>query len=101
VALVPPPIVRKEIALDASKLEPLTGVYELAPNFRLTVTREGDALFAQGTDQPKFPLYAEAETDFFLKAVDAQISFIRDSDGKVNGIVVYQNGGKTEGKRVK
>ena len=100
VALVPPPIVRKEIVLDASKLEPLTGVYQLANNFRLTVTREGNSLFVQGTDQPKFPLYAEAETDFFLKAVDAQISFIKDPDGKFNGLVLYQNG-KIEGKRVK
>ncbi|HEY0241156.1 MAG TPA: serine hydrolase [Gemmatimonadaceae bacterium] len=101
VALVAPPKVRKEVAVDPSKLEPLTGVYELASNFRLTITREGSSLFAQGTDQPKFPLFAEAETEFFLKAVDAQISFVKDSDGKFSSLLLYQNGGKISGKRVK
>jgi serine-type D-Ala-D-Ala carboxypeptidase/endopeptidase len=101
VELVAAPKARTAIVLDSSKLEPLTGVYELANNFRLTVTREGSSLFAQGTDQPKFPLYAEAETEFFLKVVDAQISFIRDSNGGFSGLVLHQNGAKISGRRVK
>lgn len=101
VELVRPPKARTAITLDESKLEPLTGVYELAPSFRLTVTREGASLFAQGTDQPRFPLYAEAETEFFLKAVDAQISFMRDASGKFDSLVLYQGGAKIPGKRVK
>jgi CubicO group peptidase (beta-lactamase class C family) len=101
VELVAAPKARTAIALDPSRLEPLTGVYELANNFRLTVTREGSSLFAQGTDQPKFPLYAETETEFFLKAVDAQISFIKDSGGIFSSLILYQNGGRISGRRVK
>ena len=101
VTLVPPPKLRKEVVLDASKLQPLTGVYELANNFRLTISREGASLFAQGTDQPKFPLYAEAETEFFLKAVDAQISFVKDSSGQFSSLLLHQGGARIPGKRVK
>jgi D-alanyl-D-alanine-carboxypeptidase/D-alanyl-D-alanine-endopeptidase len=101
VELVAAPKARTAIAVDPSKLEPLTGVYELANNFRLTVTRQGSSLFAQGTDQPKFPLYAETETEFFLKAVDAQISFIKDSGGIFSSLILYQNGGRIPGRRVK
>ncbi|HZI99262.1 MAG TPA: serine hydrolase [Gemmatimonadaceae bacterium] len=92
---------RTEIAVDGSKLERLTGVYQLAPDFQLTVTREGMSLFAQATGQPKFPLFAEAETEFFLKVVDAQISFVKDPDGRFNSLVLHQGGANIPGKRVK
>jgi CubicO group peptidase (beta-lactamase class C family) len=92
---------RKEIVVPESKLEPLTGVYQLAPEFQLTVTREGGSLFAQATAQPKFPLFAETETEFFLKVVDAQITFVKDPDGKVNSLILHQGGANIPGKRVK
>jgi CubicO group peptidase (beta-lactamase class C family) len=92
---------RKEIVVEEAKLEPLTGVYELAPNFQLTITREGSALFAQATGQPKFPLFAEAETEFFLKVVDAQLSFVKDATGQFNSLVLHQGGANIPGKRVK
>ena len=104
VELVPPPQPvrqRTEIALDSVKLMPLVGVYELSPAFRIEITREGAALFAQPTAQPKFPLFAESELEFFLKVVDAQISFVRDSAGKVNQIVLHQGGANIPGKRIK
>ena len=92
---------RKEIAVDSTRLETLVGVYELAPNFQLAVTREGASLFVQATGQPKFPLFAESDSEFFLKVVDAQISFIKDSAGKVNQIVLHQGGANIPGNRVK
>ena len=104
VELVPPPKPirqRTEISLDSVKVMPLVGVYELSPTFRIEITREGAALFAQPTAQPKFRLFAESESEFFLKVVDAQISFIRDSAGKVNQIVLHQGGANIPGKRVK
>lgn len=92
---------RTEIAVEGSKLDPLTGVYALAPDFQLTITREGSSLFAQATGQPKFPLFAEAETEFFLKVVDAQISFVKDANGKFNSLVLHQGGANIPGRRVK
>ena len=104
VALAAPPEPakqRKEIALDSTKLQPLVGVYQLAPNFQVAVTREGASLFIQATDQPKFPIFAESELEFFLKVVDAQFSFIRDANGQVNQLVLHQGGANIAGLRVK
>ncbi len=95
-----PPKARVEIALDASKLDALVGVYELAPGFQLTVTKEGSSLFAQATGQQKVQLYPESETEFFLKVVDAQVTFVKDASGKVDQIVLHQGGGNMPGKRV-
>jgi hypothetical protein len=47
---------------------------------------------AQATNQPKFPLFAESETMFFLKLVDAQVEFFKDDKGNVTHLVLHQGG---------
>lgn len=91
---------RTEIQTDPARLDPLVGVYELAPNFRLAITKEGNSLFGQATGQGKVQLYAESETEFFLKVTDAQITFVKDASGKVDQIILHQGGANIPGKRV-
>ena len=100
VPLTPVPKVHVEITLSAALLERYVGRYELAPNFVLTITRDGTQLFAQATGQPRFEMFAEGVGAFFLKAVDAQVTFTTGSDGVVTGLVLHQNGGNLPGKRL-
>ncbi len=86
------PSERVEVKLPVHKLGPYVGEYALTPQVTATVTLEGEQLMGQLTGQPKFPLFAESETKFFLRAVDAQMEFERDAGGKVTGFVLYQNG---------
>jgi CubicO group peptidase (beta-lactamase class C family) len=88
----PPPKEYKEVAIDPKILDNYVGSYQLAPNFILTVTREGDHLFTQATGQGKVEVFPESEHDFFLKVVDAQITFETDSQGKATGLVLHQGG---------
>ena len=97
--LLEPPKVRKEIAVDEKILERYVGTYELAPTFAIAVTREGNHLFEQATGQPRFEIFAETERDFFLKVVDAQITFETDAEGRVTGMVLHQNGQNVPGRR--
>jgi CubicO group peptidase (beta-lactamase class C family) len=82
---------RKAITLDPKVLNAYVGEYQLAPNFVITVTRAGDHLGLQATGQPRFELFAETETDFFLKNIDAQITFVKDNKGQVTQLVLHQN----------
>ena len=100
VPLGAPPKARTEIRINPALLDAYVGVYELAPSFTLTVSREGNSLFGQATGQSKFQLFPETETDFFWKVVDAQLSFVKDASGKVNQIVLHQGGANIPGKRV-
>jgi CubicO group peptidase (beta-lactamase class C family) len=95
----PPSKEHKEVAIDPKILDNYVGSYELAPNFILTVTREGDRLFTQATGQGKVEVFAESDHDFFLKVVDAQITFETDSQGKATGLVLHQ-GGDHPGRRI-
>ena len=95
----PLPKGRQEIRMNPAVYDAYAGEYELAPTFSITVTREGDRIFAQATGQPKFEIFPESETRFFLKVVDAEIEFVRGADGKVTGLVLHQGGRDMPGQR--
>jgi len=90
----------KEVTVEESTLAIYVGVYELAPNFTITITKTGTQLFAQATGQEKFELFAKSISEFFLKVVAAQIAFSA-KDGKVDSLTLYQGGKETLGKRIK
>ena len=92
---------KKVITVDEALLEKYVGEYEIQPGFSIAFMREGNRLFTQATGQPKFEVFAESETKFFLKVVDAQVEFVADADGKVNKMILFQGGQKIEGKRIK
>ncbi len=103
IPLAPPrePIKRTEIVVPARVLEEYVGEYALSPQFSIAVTLEGGALFIQATGQGKFPVFAESESKFFLKVVEAQISFRRDETGAVTGLILHQNGQNQPGKKMR
>lgn len=83
---------RQARTLPVAELRQFVGTYELAPGQKCQMTVEGDQLMTQLTGQPKFPLFAETETRFFLKVVDAQVDFEKDAQGKVVAFTLHQNG---------
>ncbi len=83
---------RKEIALPVATLSKYVGTYELAPGAHMTIRLIGEALTTQLTGQQQFPIFAESEAKFFLKAVEAQVEFFTDASGAVTHAVMYQNG---------
>lgn len=85
---VPPP--KKEITVSKDILAKYVGTYELAPGFDMAVTLEGDQLVTQATGQGKIPIFAETETKFFPKVMDASIEFFKDEKGKVTHLRLIQ-----------
>ena len=92
---------KPSITLADSVLKKYEGTYALAPGFAITVTLENGKLMAQATDQPKFQLFAERENYFFLKAVEAQVEFVKGSDGKVESMILHQGGRNVPGKKIR
>ena len=92
---VPAPKAPKEISLTDEALQSFVGRYQLAPNFVLTITREGAQLSAQATGQPRVAIYPSGPKDFFYKVVEAQITFTAD------GLVLHQNGADLPAQRTK
>jgi CubicO group peptidase (beta-lactamase class C family) len=90
--LIRKPQERTEISLDADLLQTYVGRYEFGPGMLMTITRGGNQLFGQLTGQGSIPIYPESETEFFMRVVDAQITFRTDTQGRVNALVLHQLG---------
>ena len=89
----------KEVTVDPKLFDGYVGSYQFAPNLILTVTREGDHLFAQLTGQQKFEVFPESDHDYFYKVVDAQITFVTDSSGRATELILHQGGLDQHAKR--
>ena len=90
----------EQVEVDPKLFEGYVGRYQLAPNFILTITTEDDRLFAQATGQPRFEAFAKSETEFFLKVVDALITFAADESGRATALTLHQNGMDMPAKRL-
>jgi D-alanyl-D-alanine-carboxypeptidase/D-alanyl-D-alanine-endopeptidase len=97
-----PPPARVAIDLPAAAMARFVGVYALnsMPDFKVTVTLENGALFAQATGQGKAPVFPESESTVFFRVVDAQLEFTKDAKGDVTGLVLHQMGAKQPFTRI-
>ncbi|MBL8216440.1 MAG: serine hydrolase [Bryobacterales bacterium] len=91
---------RVPVSLRNEVFDKYVGTYELAPNLLLTVSREGGRYLLQATGQAQVEMYPEAETKFFLRVADAQVTFITDPSGVTHSLLLHQNGRDMKGKKV-
>jgi serine-type D-Ala-D-Ala carboxypeptidase/endopeptidase len=98
--LMKPASEHKEVQVDSKIFDGYVGTYQLAPNVFFWITRDGDHLFAQLTGQAKYEIFPESDKDFFYKVVDAQITFVTDSNGKATALILHQNGLDQRAERV-
>ncbi|HSY47985.1 MAG TPA: DUF3471 domain-containing protein [Thermoanaerobaculia bacterium] len=90
----------KQTAVDPKIFDGYVGRYQLAPDFILAITRDGDRLYSQATGQPRFEIFAEGARDFFVKDFDAQLTFVVDANGRATSIVLHQNGRDVPANRI-
>jgi len=86
---------RIELSLPPDVLEKYLGNYEIQPGVTLAISRDGNKLYEQLTGQQPLRIYASAPNEFFLRAVDAQISFVPRADGTIASLILHQNGRNT------
>jgi CubicO group peptidase (beta-lactamase class C family) len=88
------------IEMDPKQFDRYVGRYQFAPAVFLTVSREGSRFLAQLTGQQAFDIFPESERYFFLKVVDAQLTFEVDAQGRSVAVVLHQNGANQRATRV-
>ena len=85
--------------IPKSTLEQYVGLYELRPEFNITISKEGKQLFGRGTGQDRFGLYPENDTVFYLTVVDAKIVFHLEKD-TVESLTLIQDGQEALCKKI-
>ena len=91
----------KEAKVEPKAFDAYVGRYDYGGGKAvMTITREGNRLFAQLTGQPKFEVFPKSETEFFWKVVNAQVTFVKDKSGKVTKAIHEQSGQKFDAPRM-
>src|SRR5687767_13728735 len=98
-AEVAKPAERKEVKVTEKVLQTYVGDYEMAPGRVLTITLDKGYLWGQPGEQEKKQLFAESQTKLFLKDLDVQLTFLKDPQGVVTGMLYEQNGRQRETKK--
>jgi CubicO group peptidase (beta-lactamase class C family) len=91
---------RTSIELPREKLDRLVGSYELTPMATMRITVVGTQLQSQLGAQPVVPLFAESDTVFFPRIVDAELTFELDAAGNATALTLLQNGQKRRAPRI-
>jgi CubicO group peptidase (beta-lactamase class C family) len=91
----------REVSMDTALLKQFVGVYETDPKHAAIITLENGQLQmeAKAGGLPKSPLVAKSERIFLLKAIGAEIEFVRDKN-KVIQLIVHFNGQEQVAKKV-
>ncbi len=94
-----PPAPKVAVKIEPEILKNYEGVYELQPNFDITITTKGNQIFAVATGQQQLEIFAENETTFFIKEIQAQLVFKTDDSGLAKSVTLFQSGQQMEGMR--
>ncbi len=90
----------KDVKVPIEILNTYVGKYELAPGVIIDVTTDANRIFIQLTGQAKFEIFPSSMTDFYLKVVEAKISFHSDEKGKITSLTLNQNGRDNSAKKI-
>jgi len=84
---------RPEIALSRDSARQFFGTYEFEPRFQMRIFSQNGQLFAQRLgDADKFQLFAARPGLFFLKAMPAELEFVRAANGQYETLLLHQGG---------
>ena len=93
------PETRPAVVLADDVLSRYVGEYEEQPGFGISISKDGNQLIAQMTDQEGVEIFAESETEFFYRDTNARISFRLGND-LVEALILHQGGVDLEMRRL-
>lgn len=76
------------------------GQYRFTPDNIVEITKENKRLFSVLRGEEKSEIFPESETTFFTTDEDAQITFVKDAEGKVIKLLLKLRGRKMTAKKI-
>ncbi|WP_299122586.1 serine hydrolase [uncultured Winogradskyella sp.] len=90
----------KEVVVPDAILQSYIGKYQLMPEFIIEITKNGSQLSAKATGQPMLDIFPQSENTFYLKEVDAKLTFNKNEAGDVESVTLLQGGREMTGKKM-
>lgn len=91
----------KQFPIDS--LKKYVGKYEFDKKHHAYVSLENGQLHLEAPEGglPKSPLFADDQTNFYLKIINARIEFVKDASGNIIELIAHYNGKHEVCKKVK
>lgn len=90
---------KKAILLSEEVLKQYSGVYDLSEKLIITISLENGKLIGKPEGQEALQLHPEKEDHFFIKEIDARVTFTRNEKKEVTEMTLLQNGKEMSGKK--
>ena len=94
------PLLPTPVKLPPETLRRYVGIYEITPEFRIDVTVEGQRIYIQATKQPRFEIFAQSETEFFVRAFEGRIAFVVEN-GESAALILRQGGVEQRARKLR
>ncbi len=91
---------KTEVKVDPALLEAYCGKYELEPGQAATFTLDNDVLFVEAPGLEKTSLTVLSSNEFYVKAVEAKVTFMKDDSANSMKMKVNMNGQELIAKRL-
>jgi CubicO group peptidase (beta-lactamase class C family) len=85
---------KADVRLSHDTIDEYVGEFLTASGLEVTVTKNDDALYLQLKGQSPIKLSPESETKFYAEAVNAEVTFEKNSEGKATALNIHQEGKK-------
>lgn len=91
-----------EVAIDPSMFDRYVGEYrfDIAPDVVMTIYRDGDRYLSRVTGQSAVEIYPSSDSTFFLRVVEAGLTFDRDASGEAVQVTIHQGGNDVIARRI-
>ena len=88
--------------LSPKELKKYIGQYDFDKKHHVYITLENGTLQMEAPQGglPKSPLFAQDETNFYLKIIDARIEFVKDASGNISELIAHYQGKNEVCKKV-
>jgi hypothetical protein len=80
---------REAVTVDPSVYDGYVGHYKFSDTADMTVSRDATHLFARLTGQGALEIFPSSKTEYFLKVVNARISFLVDAQGHATALTLH------------
>jgi CubicO group peptidase (beta-lactamase class C family) len=87
-------------AVGSQAYDDYVGEYQLHPGFTFAVSKRDARLYLAAPGQAPFEIRPSGEAAFFAHTLNSEITFARDSQGKVDRLTLKQEGQETPAKKV-
>ncbi len=83
---------KKTVNVSSDILGTFVGEYVSTSGVSYSITNENGTLFFKPTDQPPIELHPDSETNFWMRPLNAEITFGRTEKGEVKSLTLRQEG---------